>query len=243
MPWAAARGGETCGGGLHMIDIHDPKQPKFAGCFADPTTGRAGTGLHRTTRSAWCTTAPMRATAATRSASTPTETALSIADVTDKKNPVALAPCAYPERGLRTPGLAHRRPQYFYLDDEGDELAGEAPRAPARSSGTWQTSTTRCWAGSMSARTKAIDHNLYVKGDSMYQSNYMSGPAHPRHQRPAQPEEVGLLRHRPGRRRAGVRRLVEQLSVLQERGDRGHQHERRGVHAAEAPDVHGSVNR
>ncbi len=37
-------GGTTCGGGLHMIDIREPKQPKFAGCFADNQTGLAGTG-------------------------------------------------------------------------------------------------------------------------------------------------------------------------------------------------------
>ncbi|MEE8104844.1 MAG: choice-of-anchor B family protein, partial [Planctomycetota bacterium] len=37
-------GGETCGGGLHMINIEDPKNPQFAGCFADPGTGRRNTG-------------------------------------------------------------------------------------------------------------------------------------------------------------------------------------------------------
>ena len=37
-------GGETCGGGLHMIDIRNPTNPTFAGCCADPTTGRQGTG-------------------------------------------------------------------------------------------------------------------------------------------------------------------------------------------------------
>ncbi|MDR9416130.1 MAG: choice-of-anchor B family protein, partial [Gracilimonas sp.] len=37
-------GGETCGGGLHMINIQDPANPKFEGCFADPSTGRSGTG-------------------------------------------------------------------------------------------------------------------------------------------------------------------------------------------------------
>ena len=26
-------GGETCGGGLHMIDINEPTEPSFAGCF------------------------------------------------------------------------------------------------------------------------------------------------------------------------------------------------------------------
>ncbi len=37
-------GGETCGGGLHMIDIRDPLNPAFAGCFADANTGFAQTG-------------------------------------------------------------------------------------------------------------------------------------------------------------------------------------------------------
>ena len=40
----ASGGGETCGGGLHMIDIRKPASPAFAGCFADPTTGRRKTG-------------------------------------------------------------------------------------------------------------------------------------------------------------------------------------------------------
>ena len=29
-----AVGTSTCSGGLHMIDVKDPKDPKFAGCFA-----------------------------------------------------------------------------------------------------------------------------------------------------------------------------------------------------------------
>src|SRR5256886_13794931 len=40
-------GGEMCGGGLHMVDVHDPLHPKFAGCFSDPQTGRQGTGYTR----------------------------------------------------------------------------------------------------------------------------------------------------------------------------------------------------
>ena len=37
-------GGETCGGALHMIDIREPLNPKFAGCFADPALGLQRTG-------------------------------------------------------------------------------------------------------------------------------------------------------------------------------------------------------
>ena len=37
-------GGDTCGDGLHMIDLSDPKRPTFAGCHATKGTGRTGTG-------------------------------------------------------------------------------------------------------------------------------------------------------------------------------------------------------
>ncbi|HEU5170459.1 MAG TPA: choice-of-anchor B family protein, partial [Gemmatimonadales bacterium] len=43
-PVGNSAGGETCGGALHMIDIRDPKHPTFAGCYADPSTGRQRTG-------------------------------------------------------------------------------------------------------------------------------------------------------------------------------------------------------
>ena len=40
----SSSGGETCGGGLHMIDVREPANPTFAGCFSDGETGRRGTG-------------------------------------------------------------------------------------------------------------------------------------------------------------------------------------------------------
>ena len=40
----ASGGGETCGGGLHMLDLRDTPNLSFAGCFADPNTGRRNTG-------------------------------------------------------------------------------------------------------------------------------------------------------------------------------------------------------
>ena len=43
--YAYAVGSETCGnGGLHMINVQEPQNPTFAGCFAHQGTGRQGTG-------------------------------------------------------------------------------------------------------------------------------------------------------------------------------------------------------
>ena len=40
----SAGAGETCGGGSHIVDINEPLNPVFAGCFAHLDTGRRGTG-------------------------------------------------------------------------------------------------------------------------------------------------------------------------------------------------------
>ncbi len=44
IPSGSNGGGNTCGGGLHMVDIREPKSPKFVGCHSDTSTGMAKTG-------------------------------------------------------------------------------------------------------------------------------------------------------------------------------------------------------
>ena len=44
----ANSGGETCGGGLHMINIEDPNNPSFAGCFADPKVVNVSAAMQAT---------------------------------------------------------------------------------------------------------------------------------------------------------------------------------------------------
>src|SRR5690606_20838317 len=46
----ANSGGETCGGGLHMIDARDPKNPTFTSCYND----RAGANSRGYTHDAQC---------------------------------------------------------------------------------------------------------------------------------------------------------------------------------------------
>ena len=78
----SSSGGETCGGGLHIIDVREPKNPTFAGCFSDPQTGRASTGY---THDAQCVTysGPDADYQGREICFGANETALSIADVTD----------------------------------------------------------------------------------------------------------------------------------------------------------------
>jgi choice-of-anchor B domain-containing protein len=166
-------GGESCGGGLHMIDVRLPGAPRFAGCFADPLTGFSGTGY---THDAQCVryVGPDPDYAGRDVCLGSNETALSIADVTDPANPVAISRASYPNVGYAHQGWLTDDHRYFYLDDEVDELQGSVP-----------SSRTIIWdvtdlddpivVGAHFGPNRATDHNLYIKGDLLYQSNYQYG--------------------------------------------------------------------
>jgi choice-of-anchor B domain-containing protein len=166
-------GGESCGGGLYMIDIRSPDAPKFAGCFADPTTGRAGTGyIH----DAQCTVyhGPDKRYDGHQICFNAAETALSIADVSDKSKPVALSRQAYPNVGYAHQGWLTADQKYFYMDDELDELQGLVDGTRTL---IWDVSKLDdpVLAGQYISKDKSSDHNLYIVGNMMYQSNNESG--------------------------------------------------------------------
>jgi len=166
-------GGETCGGGLHMVDVHDPLHPKFAGCFADPSTGRAGTGY---THDAECVVyhGPTAKFQGHEICFGLNETALSIADVTDKAHPVAVSRAGYPNVGYAHQGWLTDDQRYLYEDDELDEISGLV-------NGTrtliWDVSDLEnpVLAGEYISKNHATDHNLFLVGNTMYQANYVSG--------------------------------------------------------------------
>jgi hypothetical protein len=164
---------QLCGTGLHMIDINEPTNPTFAGCFDDhgyvhdtqcivydgpdadytgreicfnsnATTSGPG-GLHR----------------------------VAIVDVTDKSNPVSIAREGYENDGYSHQGWLTPDRRFFLHGDELDEQR--------RGIGT----TTRVWDVSdldniveiqaFENDTTSIDHNIYTQGRYAYASNYTSG--------------------------------------------------------------------
>lgn len=169
----AGGGGETCGGGLHMIDIRDPKDPTFAGCFADPQTGRASTGY---SHDAQCVNyvGPDPDYEGAEICMGANETALSIADVTDKSNPIAISRASYPSVGYSHQGWLTDDHRYFYLNDELDELQNLADRTRTMIWDVSDLDDPQLIAEHMGTQ-ESSDHNLYVVGNLMYQSNYQSG--------------------------------------------------------------------
>jgi choice-of-anchor B domain-containing protein len=188
---ASSGGGRTCGGGLHMIDVRDPTSPTFAGCFADARTGLAGTGV---SHDAQCVTyrGPDEKYAGREICFGSNETALSIADVTDRENPVAIARASYPNVQYAHQGWLTDDHRFFYMNDEGDEVSGVVPRTRTL---IWDVAELDdpVLAGEFLGTSPASDHNLYVRGDTMYQSNYAAGLRIIDISDRAQPREVGYF--------------------------------------------------
>jgi choice-of-anchor B domain-containing protein len=187
----ASSGGETCGGGLHMINIQDPKNPQFAGCFADGQTGRAATGY---SHDAQCVVynGPDADYAGREICLGSNETALSIADVTDKTSPKAVARASYPNVGYSHQGWFDDEQRYFFMDDELDELQGLTPRTRTI---IWDLSDLDDpqVVGEFLGTSPASDHNLYIRDNTMYQSNYQAGLRVIDISDPRNPQEVGYF--------------------------------------------------
>lgn len=169
----SSSGGETCGGGSHIVNIRDPLNPTFAGCFAHPNTGRRGTGG---SHDAHCVAyrGPDRDYADREICVNSNETALSVADLTDKEHPVAIAAAQYPGVVYAHQGWFADDHRYFYSNDELDELGGEVA---ATRTLVWdlQDLDDPVLVREYMSPTRATDHNLYVLDDRLYMSNNRSG--------------------------------------------------------------------
>ncbi|HEX9833263.1 MAG TPA: choice-of-anchor B family protein, partial [Mycobacterium sp.] len=193
-------GGEQCGGGLHMIDIREPKNPKFVGCAADGRTGRRGTGY---SHDAVCIVyrGPDEKYTGHEICVGSNETAISVQDVTDKQAPVFLSSASYPFVAYAHQGWFTDDHKYFYLDDEGDEI-----QAQRDSTGQNKAKLgTRTMVYDMTdlddpvlvneyiGTVRSSDHNLYVKGNKLYLANYGSGLRIADISDPVNPREVAYL--------------------------------------------------
>ena len=188
-------GGETCGGGLHMINIQEPTNPTFAGCFADPSTGRSGTGY---SHDAQCVIyeGPDEEHQGQEVCFGSNETAISIADVTDKENPIALSTGSYPDHAYVHQGWLTEDQRYFFQNDELDEISGNVEQTRTL---IWDVSDLDdpLFVDEFFIPNPSSDHNLYIEGNTMYQSNYASGLQVIDITNPEAPQRVGYFDTHP----------------------------------------------
>lgn len=184
-------GEESCGGGSHMVDINDPLNPVFAGCFAHPNTGRRGTGNSHDTQ---CVIyhGPDEEYTGREICVNSNETALSVADVTDKEDPVAIASAAYPAVAYAHQGWLTDDHRYFYSNDELDEVNG---LVDATRTLIWDLEDLDdpVLLTEYFSPTKATDHNLYIRGNRLYMTNNRAGLRVLDITDPENPVEVGYF--------------------------------------------------
>lgn len=163
--YAYAVGTDTCARGLHMIDIRNPKQPVFVGCFsADGYTHDAQCVIYH---------GPDPDYFGREICFNSNEDSLTIVDVTDKQAPNLVARVSYLGQRYSHQGWLTEEHDYFLLGDELDELR----TGVGTTTFVWDTSDLDApfVAGTHLGESTAIDHNQYVRGNHVFQANYRSG--------------------------------------------------------------------
>lgn len=156
---------DHCMSGLHMVDISDPTAPAFAGCYTgDDYIHDTQCVIYR---------GPDEEHQGKEICFNSSEDQVSIVDVSDKSNPVVLGRLTYPRVDYTHQGWLTEDHSHFLLGDEGDERSfGVNTRTLILDVTDLDAPALR---GEHLGPHRSIDHNMYVKGRLVYQSNYRSG--------------------------------------------------------------------
>ena len=161
-------GAEGCGGQLHMMDLKDPLKPEFVGCYTNSET--------RGTHDAQCVNyhGSDDEHRGEEICLMSNGSAFVVVNVTDKANPVTIAVAKYPNTAYTHQGWMSEDHNYFYMNDELDEMNKIVDKTRTL---VWDMRDLDdpTLVNEFYHSNGASDHNLYVKGNFMYQSNYQSG--------------------------------------------------------------------
>lgn len=167
--YVGACGGSVPSGGMAFYDPSTPANPSFTGNFVAPS------GVNAYTHDAVCVVY--------RGADTEhigkqicfgfNANILVAVDVTDKTSPTLIGTMTYAPIGYTHQGWITDDHNYIYLNDETDERNfGNNTRTHIIDIADLENMMDLT---PFENTTAAIDHNLYIKGNYMYQSNYRAG--------------------------------------------------------------------
>jgi choice-of-anchor B domain-containing protein len=158
-------GGNTCSGGLHMVNIQSPTAPTFAGCFS--TDGY--------THDAQCLTyqGPDQAYSGREICFASNEDTVTVVDVTEKNNPIQLSRTSYAGHQYTHQGWLSNNQRYFLIDDELDEWNDDVNTRTYVMD--FKSLTNPINKGFHESNGASIDHNQYIVGNHTYQANYSRG--------------------------------------------------------------------
>jgi len=161
-------------GGLHMIDLTDPKAPSFAGCYrdTDPPRRRANSAYIHDAQCVVYSGSDMDHVNSEICFSA-AERSVIITDVNDKTEPVTLGYSFNPNVQYSHQGWLTDDHSYFVMNDELDEW--NLGRNTKTHIFDVRDLDDPQFVGSFDHQTTNIDHNLYIDQNRMYLANYTSG--------------------------------------------------------------------
>lgn len=162
--FAYALGTDSCGGGLHIIDIRTPNNPLFAGCHGIAYTHDSQCVIYQ---------GPDAEHLGKEICVSSNEDHIEVVDVSDKTAPLSLSALDYPQLGFVHQGWLTEDHRFFLLGDELDELDFGVPTRTHVFDVADLDNPLYLFA--YEAATPSVDHNLYVRGNLIFQANYTSG--------------------------------------------------------------------
>ncbi|KAL4940170.1 hypothetical protein BDV06DRAFT_230521 [Aspergillus oleicola] len=162
----------SCAGGLWMVDVSDPANPVSPGCASeDGYVHDAQCVIYK---------GPDEAYIGQEICFNYNEDTLTIADVTDKSNPIQISKTPYVGASYTHQGwlVSEEDHSYLLLDDELDEMDGTGSAANGHTT-TYifdiKDLANPKHTGIYQSPVRSIDHNQFVVDGLTYQSNYGSG--------------------------------------------------------------------
>eukprot|EP01127_Copromyxa_protea_P005531 TRINITY_DN15453_c0_g1_i1.p1 TRINITY_DN15453_c0_g1~~TRINITY_DN15453_c0_g1_i1.p1 ORF type:complete len:467 (+),score=104.21 TRINITY_DN15453_c0_g1_i1:131-1402(+) len=164
--FAYSVGSTTCQGGLHILDISNPVEPEFSGCYSSDGYVHDAQCLiyqgpdvkYQNKEICFCYD----------------EDTLTIVDVDDKEDIKLISRTGYSGAFYTHQGWLLKDSSHLLLNDELDELEGTNPHTRTM---LWDINNLEepSLKSSYYAENKSIDHNLYIIEDTAYLTNYCDG--------------------------------------------------------------------
>mmetsp|Transcript_20771 Transcript_20771/g.47141 ORF Transcript_20771/g.47141 Transcript_20771/m.47141 type:complete len:529 (-) Transcript_20771:198-1784(-) len=152
-------------GGLNIVDINDPLNPSFAG-------GYSGDGY---THDVQCViyNGPDTPYLGREICFASNEDTVTIIDVTDKSDIKQISKKGYPGARYTHQGWLTEDHEHFIFNDELDNYS-VATKTKTHILGV-ESLGNPTYVGFYEGLSNAIDHNIYIKGQYLYQANYRAG--------------------------------------------------------------------
>lgn len=163
--YAYGVGTNTAGGGLHAVDVNDPTSPVIAGTYDGAYTHDAQVVMyegpdadHLGKEMAFCFNG---------------SAGVAIVDVTDKEDMQLVSAFSYAQSAYTHQGWLNEDQTMVYFNDELDEQGfGNGTRTYIADVSDLDNPVV---LGFYESDNTSVDHNLYIRGDKVFASNYMSG--------------------------------------------------------------------